>query len=343
MASRLAGVPAITGLGAAAVVAVGACTVLTAPAFGDDSPTPTPTTSPSGSTPAAPTFTLTVSPTQDEAVAGNTLTVTAVVTSSDHTYKGVQVRLTTDGKPASLLTTTCAQGHALTSSHGCDLDGFEGKSASLRQRVSLAPENVKKTTSVTLNVALYNGAKLIDSGTSKLVFDPKPKPTPSSPKPTTSKPADPGKLTEPPASPKPTSSSPTPSPTRSSNGGGGGGDDNTTGNGGGYTPPSTNGSLKNPQVALPPISGNAPSPSVAAPDAAATPQSTLRANKRPVAQEMTFQRVASTQVAWLAALLVACSLLLTQLRLGRRPATSGAASKRPKGTHRRPRNGAHGK
>jgi hypothetical protein len=69
----------------------------------------------------------------------------------------------------------------------------------------------------------------------------------------------------------------------------------------------------------------------------------LQGNKAPVAQDVTFERMASTQIAWLAALLVAFSLLLTQLRLGRRRMPAGAAAKRAKGSHRRPRRGMFGK
>lgn len=54
--------------------------------------------------------------------------------------------------------------------------------------------------------------------------------------------------------------------------------------------------------------------------------------------ELTFDKLASTQAAWLAALLVAFSLLLTQVRLGKanvRAAQKAAA--KPKGAHRRMR------
>lgn len=51
------------------------------------------------------------------------------------------------------------------------------------------------------------------------------------------------------------------------------------------------------------------------------------------ADELTFDRLASTQAAWLAALLVAFSLLLTQIRLGR----VGAGTPKRKGAHRRTR------
>lgn len=95
-------------------------------------------------------------------------------------------------------------------------------------------------------------------------------------------------------------------------------------------------------MALPSI--QAPNPSVApSPNPGAeTPQSRLQGNKAPVAQDLTFERMASTQIAWLAALMVAFSLLLTQLRLGRRRLPAGAP-RRPRGTHRRPRGGMFGR
>jgi hypothetical protein len=58
------------------------------------------------------------------------------------------------------------------------------------------------------------------------------------------------------------------------------------------------------------------------------------------ADQLTFDKLASTQAAWLAALLVAFSLLLTQVRLGR---AAAAKDPRAKGAHRKTRrtNGAH--
>jgi hypothetical protein len=49
--------------------------------------------------------------------------------------------------------------------------------------------------------------------------------------------------------------------------------------------------------------------------------------------QLTFGKLASTQAAWLAALLVAFSLLLTQVRLGK----ATAKPVKPKGTHRKTR------
>ena len=77
----------------------------------------------------------------------------------------------------------------------------------------------------------------------------------------------------------------------------------------------------------------ASTPSMAPTIPAAAPSSTLRSGGSPKAQELTFERLASTQAAWLAALFVAVSVLLTQLRLGRPHPI------RPKGDHRRPKQG----
>ncbi|MCO6007049.1 hypothetical protein NE236_18870 [Actinoallomurus purpureus] len=54
---------------------------------------------------------------------------------------------------------------------------------------------------------------------------------------------------------------------------------------------------------------------------------------------LTFDKLASTQAAWLAALLVAFSLLLTQVRLGRASTRSAKAAAKPKGAHRKLRGG----
>ncbi|TYK52572.1 hypothetical protein FXF68_02010 [Actinomadura decatromicini] len=129
-----------------------------------------------------------------------------------------------------------------------------------------------------------------------------------------------------------------------SGGTGGGGTGNSGSGTGGVLPPAPNSSFdpRNPQVALPPIASPVPQNPSVAPSPALAPQSRLQGNNAPVAQDLTFERIASTQIAWLAALMVAFSLLLTQVRLGRRrqPAED---PKRLKGTHRRPRKGVFGK
>jgi hypothetical protein len=287
---------------------------------------------------------------QDQVKADQTATVVATVTGGGGDFSGVRVLLSTAASHVDLDVPSCGKGAALSASHGCGFDGVKGESVTARQSFTLASKYVKKKTPVTVTASVVQDGKTVKSGGGTVVFTPlaSPSPTPSSPKPTK-----PGKPSDPPVKSKPTSKSPSPTKSTTGTGGGnGGGNNNTTvtGNRNGYVPPNPNGSFdgtKSPQVALPPITGgNAPSPSVATPDTSlATPQSTLRANKAPVAQEMAFQRVASTQIAWLAALLVAFSLLLTQLRLGRRPAAPGAsAGKHAKGgAHRRPRKGTFGK
>ncbi|WP_207929318.1 hypothetical protein, partial [Actinomadura sp. 6K520] len=216
-----------------------------------------------------------------------------------------------------------------------------------------APEKTEKV-EITVTVGASNLDDIAAPGSITFVL-----PSPTKPPPTTSKP---------PSSSKPPSKAPTkkpskkPKPTDSASGGDGGSSGGSSGGGsggstggsgtgsgsvisdGGAVPPQPNSSFepRDPSVALPPI--QAPSPSVApSQGAAVTPQSRLQGNEAPVAQDLTFERMASTQVAWLAALLVAFSLLMTQLRLGRRRLPAGAAAKRAKGTHRRPRKGVFGK
>ncbi|MCW2900285.1 MAG: hypothetical protein JWO67_2550 [Streptosporangiaceae bacterium] len=103
-----------------------------------------------------------------------------------------------------------------------------------------------------------------------------------------------------------------------------------------YVPPSPAAALQTPQtpqVSLPEITAATPSTAPTVP--AAAPSNTLRSGGSPNAQELTFQRLASTQTAWLAALLVAFAVLLAQLRI-RGP---HAGHVRPKGDHRRSRHG----
>jgi hypothetical protein len=95
-----------------------------------------------------------------------------------------------------------------------------------------------------------------------------------------------------------------------------------------------------------------PSPTVTPPQTASLPDMTQQQAQTPAtapvqnssnsqsmrgtsdaADELTFDKLASTQAAWLAALLVAFSLLLTQVRLGR----TTAKDAKPKGTHRKSR------
>ncbi|MGI5326769.1 hypothetical protein ACQEVR_30755 [Actinomadura nitritigenes] len=219
----------------------------------------------------------------------------------------------------------------------------------------LVPKSLSKSMIVTLTVTVAgtaDGKELTGTDTTAVTY----RPLKTSAPPTTSKPTK-----SPSKSPSPSKSA-TPSASASgghgsSSGGGSGSGSGSSGgtsgtagstgtaSGGGYAPePNSSFQAKNPQVALPPIA--APSPSVAPNTVSVTPESRLRGNKAPVAQDLTFERVASTQVAWLAALMVAIAVLLTQLRLGKRRAPAGAAAaamRRAKGMHRRTRRGMFGK
>jgi len=137
---------------------------------------------------------------------------------------------------------------------------------------------------------------------------------------------------------KVTKPKPTPSQTHSSgsgssgSSGGSSGTNLPTGNLGGSNVPSTTPSSNS--ALLPPIT----TPQQQAPATApGTPQnpgdSPQMRGTAADANELTFGELASTQAAWLAALLVAFSLLLTQVRLGR----GNVKDPKQKGTHRRPR------
>ena len=110
----------------------------------------------------------------------------------------------------------------------------------------------------------------------------------------------------------------------------------TTGGSLPFAPPNTAGSLQQTQpnsAQFPQIAPPAADPATAAAAGQRQNMGALRAAS-PEPQELTFQRLASTQAAWLAALLVAFSLLLTQIRLGKPP-----EARRRKGVHRRTRSG----
>jgi hypothetical protein len=113
------------------------------------------------------------------------------------------------------------------------------------------------------------------------------------------------------------------------------------GSGAAYVPPSATGALAPatagapPSAQFPQIAPQQPgaNPPMVAGAGSAQNMGALRAAS-PEPQELTFQRLASTQAAWLAALLVAFSLLLTQVRMNR-----PADARRRRGAHRRRRSG----
>ncbi|WP_141582388.1 hypothetical protein [Actinomadura sp. WMMA1423] len=307
------------------------------------------TPSPTGSDPASPApgkLDVGVASSVAKLDPGDSLDITTTVKAIGGAVANVKVTNVTVSLEGATVTGDCG---APFESEECAVgDLAEGKiGAPVRSHVTVPEKGPKKTATYTITVTVDAAGLSPVSGatTFKYVVPSKPPPTKTpTPKPTPSKT---------PTSRKPTTPSPTASQSSSSgtsNGGSGGGSGSSgTGSGGGVN---TNGSVQtspnssfdapNPQVALPSI--QAPNPSVAPSPVAGsgTPQSRLQGNKAPVAQDLTFERMASTQIAWLAALLVAFSLLLTQLRLGRRRVPAGAP-RRPRGTHRRPRGGMFGR
>ncbi|MBW8486427.1 hypothetical protein [Actinomadura parmotrematis] len=214
------------------------------------------------------------------------------------------------------------------SAGGCTIGTLDaGKRDSVNSSVTL-PKTLKRTTAVTLTVTVSSTNAAARSASTKVSF--------VVPKKTATK--------------KPAA---TKSPAAGSGAGSGSGGAPSSSAPAPYSPPAPNGTFsaaantaKNPQVALPPMAA-APSPSVAPSTGAlqAAQESRLRGNPAPIAQEITFDRVAVTQGAWLAALLVGFGLLLTQLRLGRRTLSPEAleAARRARGVHRRTRRGTFGR
>ncbi|QKW38362.1 hypothetical protein HUT06_33735 [Actinomadura sp. NAK00032] len=345
MICRSAIKPVFIGLGTAAVLAAGGASAVAA----TEAPSPsTPgSTSPSTSEPATTgKLEVSVSPATATAKPGDKVTVLTHIKAVDGNVSGIKVEsiVATPESADATVEGECATGCEL----GALATGEEPPKdvADVESKVSV-PKSTKKTVTVTVTVTVSATSLTKQTPQSKLTFIvPEQSATPTPTKTPTKKPTEKPSRTPSKPSPTPTKSSGTSGSSGSgSSGSGSGGGGSSSSGAGGYVPPSPNSSFspRNPQVALPPI--QAPNPSVAPSPVpgAGTPQSRLQGNKAPVAQDITFERMASTQIAWLAALMVAFSLLLTQLRLGRRRVPAGAAAKRPKGTHRRPRRGMFGK
>ncbi|MFC6881565.1 MULTISPECIES: hypothetical protein [Actinomadura] len=334
--------PIFAGLGTAAILAAGA-----APAFAVGDPSPSPSvTATKTEVPAAPELVVYLAPSDAVAKPGQTVSVPVQFRAVSGIAKDVRIRRITTSPASAFLDGECETPFGGTGCKVGDLDPAGKRRDHINLRVRL-PESLKKTTNVTVtvSVASSNVEPISDSATIQYVVKKKPKPSSS---PSSGKD---GGLSGGKGSGS-GSGSGSNSGSGSGSGGSGSGSGSGSSNGGSsFDPPKPNGTFnqpnatQSPQVALPPIAP--PSPSVAASATTPPPESRLRNNKAPVAQDLTFERMASTQVAWLAALLVAFSLLLTQLRLGRRnPAASAAAAeaaRRAKGTHRRPRRGVFGK
>ncbi|XVQ09518.1 hypothetical protein ACQP1W_44490 [Spirillospora sp. CA-255316] len=326
MLPRSTGKPVFIGLGTAAILAVGAAQVQAA-APGE---------------PAVPALEVVIDA-PEQGKAGTPVELRATVKAVNGDAEAVKVTsLTAVAEPA---TDVDFKGACVPS---CDLT--PKLAATATEPIPLTsvtvPDSIKKTTKVTVTFTVDSTTTEEKVATRTVTYTPVSTPTPTPTK--TSKPT-PTKTPKP--SPTPTKSSDKDDDDDDNSGGSSGSSGSGSGSGSSYTPPTPNGSFNtpsapaSPQVALPPIAP--PSPSVA-PQTAPTPESRLRNNKAPVAQDLTFERMASTQVAWLAALLVAFSLLMTQLRLGRRrpvpvSARTARATGRSKGHHRRPRRGLFGK
>jgi hypothetical protein len=332
--------PIFVGLGAAAVLAAGG-----ASASAQDEASPAPSDSPTASpTPTPGKLSVSVSALSGTVHPGGTVQMRTHVIAEGGTVTGVKVvGITTS--PRATVGGDCTAPYTST---GCNVGELADGHRDLIESTVTVPKSIKKSGSLTFTITVDSADTdpLPTAATVKLVV-PSPSPTKTPTKTPTKSPS---------KSPSPSKSA-TPSASSSGNrhGSSGGGSGSSSGGSGGtggttsgtgYVPPAPNSSFqaKNPQVALPPIA--APSPSIAPNTAAVTPESRLRGNKAPVAQDLTFERVASTQVAWLAALMVAIAVLLTQLRLGKRRAPAGAASaamRHARGMHRRTRRGMFGK
>ncbi|MFB4306739.1 hypothetical protein [Actinomadura sp. GTD37] len=328
MICRSAVKPVFIGLGAAAILAAGGASATAA-----DSPPPSePVTT--------GTLKVSISPTTAESKPGAQVTLRTHIEAVDGDVSGIKIEriVATPETAKATIEGDCTS--------DCALGNFVNEDSKEVLSTVSVPKSTEKTVTVTVTVTVTATGLDDETPAAKITYvvpeqSPSPTPTPTPTK-------------KPPTSRAPSKPSPTSSKSSGTSGSGGsggssgsssGGGSSSSGSGtGGYVPPSPNSSFGtgNPQVALPPI--QAPSPSVAPSPVpgSGTPQSRLQGNKTPVAQDLTFERMASTQIAWLAALMVAFSLLLTQLRLGRRHVPAGAA-KRAKGTHRRPRHGMFGK
>ncbi|MWA04792.1 hypothetical protein F8568_031370 [Actinomadura sp. LD22] len=282
-----------------------------------------------------------VDPVSNPAKPGERVQVDTHITATGGDVSGVKVVGVSASPGKATVGGECTAPYTST---GCSVgDLTSGHRGTVVSTVSV-PATIEDDLTVTFSIEVSATDIPAKTWTAKIKFL---APTPTPTKTPTKSPAK--SPTKSPSKSPPPSKSATPSASSSGSGSGsssGSGSGSSGGSSGttsdtGYAP-TTNSSFqaKNPQVALPPIA--APSPSVAPNSAAVTPESRLRGNKAPVAQDLTFERVASTQVAWLAALMVAIAVLLTQLRLGRRRAPAGAASaaaRRARGMHRRTRRG----
>ncbi|WP_157430875.1 hypothetical protein [Actinomadura macra] len=349
MANRSATKPILLGIGTAAVLAAGSGSAI---AYGSSTPssTPSPSVSPTASSTTPPVdppgkLIVSIDPVDTNVNAGERVTVNIHLSAKDGTVTGVKVLDIQATAPKGVKPVLGGECKKPFTMNACTVGTLKSGERDTVVSTLLVPESIKKNATVTITVTVGATGMKSMPGAAKVTYKaPKPKPKPTLSPGKGKGPSD-GKA----GKDKDGSNSGGSGGGNGGSGTGGSGTGGTGGSGtnnGGYVPPAPNSSFdpKNPQVALPPIA--APNPSVAPSPQPAAPASRLRNNKAPVAQELTFDRMASTQIAWLAALMVAFFLLMTQLRLGRRDAPGSAAAaraRRAKGTHRRARRGTFAK
>ncbi|TDC78359.1 hypothetical protein [Actinomadura sp. 7K507] len=346
MIGRAAVKPIFVGLGTAAVLAAGG-----ASAIANETPSPSPSDTGTPS-PAPGKLIVIVQPLADSVDAGKSVDIKTTIEADGGNAENVKVTNITASLKGTTIAGACG---APFDAAACSTEDLaSGEKGTVASTVKVPKKGADKTAPFTVEVTVKAADIDPTSDTTTIKYIVPPPPTEPTKTPTKSPTKSPD---DPPDKPSPTGSSGSGS---GGSGGGSGGSDGGGGSGGssgggaggdapsvsggGAVPPQPNSSFDatKPEVALPPI--QAPNPSVAPNQSAGvTPQSRLQGNEAPVAQDLTFERMASTQIAWLAALLVAFSLLLTQVRLGRRRLRPAGAARRVKGTHRRPRKGMFGK
>jgi hypothetical protein len=325
--ARLVRNPLVVGIGAGAVLIIGSASAVLAQVGPTPGVTPTAsgTATPSAPQPLTVTLKRTGTKTDGEVSAGTTVPMAADVTAGTTDLKSVQV---TFSATAPATATPDASDQCPASTHVCTLDVAANTTVPIPLTVAV------NTASGTFHVKAVAATVSLNSADSfpLTVSDPSSNHNPGG---GTDGGGTDGK--------KPTKK-PSTGHTGGSNGGstGGSGGSNTTGGSTGNVPPS--GTLTPPGTTGVTPPSTAPQPGAVLPSIGAQPPSTAgdpstvnagnsqsMRGKAEGPDELTFNKLASTQAAWLAALLVAFSLLLTQVRLGR---TSNRVN-RAVGVHRR--------
>ncbi|MEV5750366.1 hypothetical protein AB0L00_21320 [Actinoallomurus sp. NPDC052308] len=344
MLARSARNPLVIVLGAGIVLIVGNAP----PALAADDTSKSPSVSPSGSKPTTSGHTASSKPTDGTSTDSASPTPPAPVLHVKLTRKGSGTIYTdstvsytahvyseetsVDDVRLSLGTTSGVVSARCTPSAGlCKLGNVNATGETIDFTVA-----VSATGTVSLSAEAISSSSGADSGVTHTSFKVTKKPTPSKS-----------------STPKPTATATHSSGSNSGSSGsnsGSSGSSSTTTPSGNLNSGTTSGANSTPQTApqnnavLPNVPQNqtqgqtnqAPS---TAPLLENAGNSQSMQNAADGANELTFDKLASTQAAWLAALLVAFGLLLTQVRLGKATNRSVKAVPKPKGTHRKPRGG----